>query len=57
MNYLFTKLALDYVRSGRAFGYQAINDVLGAFEGAKQEFYRRFAAPYEDDKIMENGDV
>jgi hypothetical protein len=37
--------------------YQSINDVLGALEGAKLEFYRRIAAPYEDTKIQENGDV
>jgi hypothetical protein len=37
--------------------YQAINDCLGALEGAKLELYRRVAAPYEDRKIQENGDV
>ncbi len=37
--------------------YQQVNDVIGALEGAKLEFYRRVAAPYEDKKIKENGDV
>jgi hypothetical protein len=37
--------------------YQGINDIVGALEGAKLEFYRRVAAPYEDKKIAENGDV
>lgn len=56
LNYLFTLLAIDYVyRNGK--NYQHINDVLGAFEGAKMEFYRRMAAPYEDTKIEQNGDV
>jgi hypothetical protein len=59
LNYQFTRLALDYF--GRVSelrgGYQAINDVLGALEGAKLEFYRRIAAPYEDSKIVANGDV
>jgi hypothetical protein len=37
--------------------YQHFNDVLGALEGAKLELYRRRIAPYEDTKIVENGDV
>lgn len=35
----------------------AINDCIGACEGAKLEFYRRVASPYEDVKIKQNGDV
>lgn len=34
-----------------------MGDLLGAIEAAKLEFYRRVAAPYEDKKCMENGDV
>ena len=37
--------------------YQCINDILGALEGAKAEFYRRIAVPYEMEKIKQNGDV
>ena len=37
--------------------YQAINDIVGAVEGAKLEFVRRIVNPYEDKKIKENGDV
>ena len=37
--------------------YATINDIIGALEGAKMEFYRRVVAPYEDEKIKENGDV
>jgi hypothetical protein len=56
LNYVITRLMIDYLvnNGGR---YQQINDVLGALEGAKLEFYRRLAAPYEDTKITENGDV
>ncbi len=32
-------------------------EVLGALEAAKLEFYRRKIAPYEDEKIKENGDI
>jgi hypothetical protein len=56
LNYVFTLYALNYMQRKGA-KYQHINDVVGALEGAKLEFYRRFAAPYEDTKIAENGDV
>lgn len=56
LNYAITLLVNDYFKrmGGR---YQQINDIVGALEGAKLEFYRRVAAPYEDEKIEENGDV
>jgi len=56
LNYLFTCLIIDYMELNGT-KYQTINDVVGALEGAKLEFYRRVAAPYEDVKIKENGDV
>lgn len=56
LNYLVTTLAITYI-SRKGTSYTHINDVLGALEGAKQEFYRRVAAPYEDQKIKSNGDV
>ena len=37
--------------------FQKISDILGALETCKQEFYRREAAPYEDEKLAVNGDV
>jgi hypothetical protein len=56
LNYMITDTIVHYFEAngGR---YQQINDILGALEGAKLEFYRRVAAPYEDTKIKENGDV
>lgn len=56
LNFAITQLVYRYYKmhGGR---YQQVNDVLGALEGAKLEFYRRVAAPYEDTKIKENGDV
>jgi hypothetical protein len=56
LNYLLTELCIAYFRIHGA-RYQQINDVIGALECCKQEFYRRVAAPYEDEKIKENGDV
>ena len=55
LNYAITELIYHYASTNRT--YQGINDCLGALEGAKLEFYRRFAAPYEDTKIKLNGDV
>ncbi len=56
LNFLFTKDVVAYVER-KGLSYQTVNDVLGALDGARQEFYRRVAAPYEDQKIKENGDV
>ena len=56
LNYVFTRVALDYLeREGTT--YAAIAEIVSAFECAKLEFYRRVAAPYEDVKCRENGDV
>lgn len=56
LNYQITTLLNEY-RFPEKLSYQKINDILGALEGAKLEFYRRVAAPYENDKIEQNGDV
>ena len=37
--------------------YTHVNEAVGVLECAKLELYRRVAAPYEDEKIAENGDV
>lgn len=56
LNYLFTKVILAYIQN-KKLSYQTINDIIGALEGAKMEFYRRVAVPYEQSKIRTNGDV
>jgi hypothetical protein len=56
LNYIITRLLRLYVEH-RGESYQTFNDIMGALEGAKAEFYRRVVAPYEDVKIQENGDV
>lgn len=56
LNYALTQVILDYIRTA-GLRYGTINDVLGALDGAGKEFYRRVAAPYEDQKRKENGDV
>lgn len=55
LNYQITSVIKSYwVHSAR--NYQAINDIVGALEGAKLEFYRRVVADYENQKAKENGD-
>lgn len=56
LNYQITRLLVNYTQQ-HTLKYKTINDVMGALEGAKAEYYRRVAAPYEDGKIIENGDV
>ena len=56
LNYQFTACIVNYVKE-LGLSYQTINDVVGALEGAKLEFYARVARPYEETKITENGDV
>ena len=55
LNYCITRLIHSYWK--RSECYQTANDILGAIEGAKAEFYRRKVAPYEEKKIAENGDL
>lgn len=55
LNYAITMLCKYYMARGET--YQHYNDVIGALESAKMEFYRRVVIPYEDKKIEENGDV
>lgn len=55
LNFAITSLIKEYI--GAKLSYQKINDVIGALEGAKLEFYRRVAVPYENAKMAENGDV
>lgn len=56
LNYKITKECLRYVRI-HELSYRTMNDVIGALECVKQEFYRRMVVPYEDGKIKTNGDV
>lgn len=57
LNYNITQIIMTYVELHQELSYRVINDVIGAMEGAKLEFYRRIVVPYEDNKRMLNGDV
>jgi len=53
LNYLITKLLFRVYSQS----YRDVNDAVGMLECCKLEFYRKFAAPYEDQKEFENGQV
>jgi hypothetical protein len=57
LNFLITKLCQSFLEKNTFINYQSYNDVIGALECCKLEFYRRAVAPYEEKKIAENGDV
>ena len=63
LNYLISSITRMYLAQRclldgtYAANYQAHNDVMGVLECAKMELYRRETAPYEDQKILENGDI
>lgn len=53
VNYAITRL-INGVYKPRYFNY---NRAVGVLECVKLELYRRRVGPYEDEKIVENGDV
>jgi hypothetical protein len=61
LNYALTRLVDAYLaRAAKTDGrlrYAHVNEAIGVLECAKLELYRRIAAPYEDEKIAESGDV
>ena len=58
LNYALTRLALStvHLRFGK-LSYWLIATLTGVFQNLGQEFYRRLAAPYEDQAMAKNGDV
>ena len=56
LNYIITEMVHEFIRK-RGKNYANINEVVGMLECCKLELYRKIAAPYEDEKIAQNGDV
>lgn len=56
LNYALTVMILGYIRR-KGLRYSVLNEVLGVLAAMSHEIYRRMAAPYEDRKMGENGDV
>ena len=56
LNYAVTRLVLQ-VMLWPSRSYQQLERSIGVLECAKLELYRKAAAPYEDQKALDNGEV
>lgn len=54
INYCFSRVICGVMKEP---SYKKIAMVTGVLENIKQEFYRRLASKYEDNKIVSNGDI
>jgi hypothetical protein len=54
INYCFSRILSGIMGE---VSYSKIAMITGVLENIKQEYYRRVAEPYEDKKIIENGDI
>lgn len=57
VNYTISRLLMMVYGDRNSTRYAQINDAVGVLECVKQEYYRKVAAPYEDQKEFENGEV
>lgn len=55
VNYVISTILWSLFKENESYSFG--NDLMGALECVKQEFYRRQLAPYEDKKIKDNGDI
>ena len=56
LNYAISRIVAGTLEQA-GWRYRRIARAIAAFETAKMEFYRRIAAPYEDQAIKINGDI
>jgi hypothetical protein len=56
LNYAISKILRLYLKK-HPLRYAILNEIMGVMESAKIEFYRRVVTPYEETKIIENGDI
>lgn len=54
LNYCFSRVISSLMTD---ISYSKIAMITGVLENIKQEYYRRIAAPYEDKKVKQNGDI
>lgn len=55
LNFMISTLL--WYRFAKAQSYQTGNEIIGILECVKLEYMRRILAPYEDQKIKDNGDI
>lgn len=56
MDYLITVFLADWIKA-HGVRYTTFNSAVGILECAKLELCRRALGPYENKKVVENGDV
>jgi hypothetical protein len=56
LNYLVTRFISNYLQE-KGLKYANLNEMIGALECCKLELYRLIGAPYEDEKMDDNGPV
>jgi hypothetical protein len=56
LNYICYSLGLSYIKT-KGPSYQNISDAVDGIRGSSTELSRRILDPYEDTKIVENGDI
>lgn len=54
LNYVISRIVAGVIDTP---SYSKIAMATGVLENVKQELYRRLASPYEDAKMIENGDI
>jgi hypothetical protein len=57
LNYTMTRLVLSTLEVIGKKSYWVIAAMSGVIDNVGREFYRRYAVPYEEEKIVQNGDV
>lgn len=56
LNYAMTRLALMLLKR-LEFNYSSMSNILGTMQAAAHEFYFRVFRPYENNKLVTNGDL
>ncbi len=57
LNYILSMVCVDYLSRKPRIGYKELSEVSAALADARSEFIRRVMSPFEDRKIIENGDI
>ena len=57
INYVLTRLLMMVYGDSTSTNYDQINEALGILSAVDKEFYRIVAAPYEEQKKFENGEI
>jgi len=58
LNYIISRICCEVIGNNKEdIKYAKVNEVIGSLECTKLELYRRLAGPYEDLKIIQNGDL